>query len=716
MPCDPSSNLLNPPVSPGIPVPGFGLPTSPVQPPIPGFELPDGFPESVLELIQQLQIPWPGGILSPQIDNFSATLLKAVMNVFNQLMPWLSLYKFFLAALDLIVCIIEILCALTNPFKLIRAMRKLIKQCLPPFLNLFPWLALISMIISLMILLISLIIYVISRILAIIDDLLNNLELLSKGVTLQDAEATAAIGFKIASLLCIIENLMAMFSAIAAIFNIIDALSQIGGAGICSTGSNSDCCGEDVCPPFIKNNPNGIDGTKGKLIYYNQIIDPTKDDNPFFNTFFGVQSNTIRAESWQFVNDDVNQEYPFKDIITRYKDNSTQRNDNSGSSSFSEDYEYGDIFWPEGQKYDKNSSLRKVPYNVNITLKDFSFNAFDNDVSDKTTRTVFIRNAVVESKPYVGEKDKSGDIKVGSEFNNFGTLSILGGVAYEEDKETLILDSNGNQVTIEDLVHLNPKYQDQLPTTDDGYNIEGIDFVLNINHASLMDYNLTVAGCVPDIAIETQQLNDRYAEAFIPIISKVGDLPDIAKAQSCVSNVLSNLRKDVTIEAVESARADMVACLEELKDEAEDTLCRAFFAGVDPYSSSFEIEPDLQFINRSIKVTVTLRDRLGVNISNNIPDDCLSDVLESLGGEVSLGKLSEFTYENNVFVANITSDIGGDGEVRITWNNNVLLEILNEDNPDVDTSVQEKVLNYTFVGTSAALPKNRRDATDVSEE
>jgi hypothetical protein len=718
MPCNPADNNLNPPAIPGIPIPGFGIPFSPVQLPVPGFKLPDGFPESILDLINNLNINWPGGPIGPQIDNFGVTVLKAIMDLFGQIMPFMSLYNFFMALLNMVSCIIDVLCALSNPFKLIRAIRRLIKTCLPPFLNLFPWAALITMIISLLLLLLALILYILERVLEIIRDLLLNLDLLTRGLTLQDAEATVAVSFKIASLLCIIENLVAMFGAIAAIFAIIETLSQIAGAGVCSRSSSSGCCGDDVCPPFIRDNPDGIKGSLGRLIYYNQIVDPNQTPNPFFSTILGANntSNTLRKEIWQFVNDDPDQVYMFKDIITRYKDNTATRNNNGSSRSNSDAFEYGDIFWPEGVSYTNETTLRKAPYSVDLTLKDIDLNQFDSTYKTVEPTTVVIKNAIVDVKPYIGERRESGSIEKTDDTNNLGTLSIVGGFAYYHDGSTPILNSQGDQLSLEDIIHLKQTQSPIIPSYDDGYEISDIEFTLNINHASLLGYNLTVAGCVPDIAIEAEKLNARFAETFIPIIAKVGNMPDVAGAQKCVSSALEKLRKDVTTDNVLEAQASIVLCLEDLKNQTEDAFCRALFAGVDPYESTFEIDPDMQFVSREIKVYVELRDSSGINISKNIPDSCIPNILENLKGEVTLGEISDFTYDivNSRFIGNITTDIGGEGELRISWRSNIFQNIINSDDVDVDTVFEDNMLPYTFVGLNRANQDNRRDAGDVA--
>lgn len=706
MPCNPLDNNLNPHPAPPLPIPGFGLPFAPIQLPIPGFSLPEGFPEDLLDFINNLTFPWPGGAFSPQVDDLANTLLKYLSDIFSQIAPFLSLYNFFMALLNMILCIIEVLCAIPNPWSMIRAVRRLIKRCLPPFLNLFPWLALLAMILALLLLLLALIEYIIARILQIIEDLLRNLQLLAEGVTLQDAESTAATAFKIASLLCLIEALMAVFSALAAIFAIIEALANVRGRSVCGKGDTSssgdvECCGDDVCPPFIADNPNGIPGTKGRLVYYNQIT-----ANPVAGGYF------TRSESWQFVNDATTQEYPFKSIITQYSATYGSYDEAGGSRSQSEIYEEGDIFWPEGVSFESDTTLRRAPYTVTMTFKNYDPSVFvASDVGG--ARDIIVRNAIVTIKPYIGVRDEDNNLDTAD--NDEGTLSLVGGTAWEANGDPFTI--NGTQATLEDLIHLGPNSSGTEPTTDDSYTLSDVEFVLNINHASLISYSLVTLGCVPDIRKELDITNATYNKIDPVIIQVPNFLPDISGAQACVANVMAELRKDVSIEKTEEARDQMIACLESLRDDTTAAFCSVFETAVDPFQSEIEIDPDVQFVTRPINVEVLLRDVGGVNISTSIPEGCQDGLNSSLKGTVTLGEISDFEWDGYVgkFVAEITSDVGGDGELQVSWKNNVFSEILNQDNTDEDTVVQEVVVPYTFVGSvPGAGIKTRRDATDVS--
>src|SRR5208337_101311 len=124
---------------------------------------------------------------------------------------------FFLPILNLIICIIEVLCSLMNPFKVISALRRLFTQCLPPFLNLFPIFALIIMIISLLLLLLALIEYIIAQILKFVQAILRNLNALIIAFQTANDTAIMAIALKLGSLLCIFQNLFVLLSLFSVI-------------------------------------------------------------------------------------------------------------------------------------------------------------------------------------------------------------------------------------------------------------------------------------------------------------------------------------------------------------------------------------------------------------------------------------------------------------------------------------------------------------------
>jgi hypothetical protein len=691
MVCNPNDNNLNPSVIPGIPIPGFGIPIAPIQAPLPDFNFPRGFPEDLLDLINDLSINWPGGVLSPSVDDLTNTILKYIANLFSQIAPFLSLYNLIQALLNMIICIIDILCAIPNPWAMIRAVRRLIKQCLPPFLSLFPVFALILMILSILLLIIALIIYIISRIIQIIEDLIKNLQLLAEASTLQDADSVAAVAIKISSLFCIMEGLLATFSAIAAIIAIINALSNMAVAGICGGGrGGSDCCGDDVCPPFIANNPEPIFGNMGTLIYYRQI-----NQNQPVNFF-------QRQESWQFVNGNAAAPYQFRDIITPLPSSYNIQGSSSNTG-------FGDIFWPEGISYSQSTSLRRAPYTVDLILRNFDPGVFNNnDVLGP--RTLAIRNAIVEIKPYIGYLDYNNNV---NNTNTGGTFRLVGGLVEENNGTPYII--NGRQATIESFIHSSPSNSGQSPSSDDGYFVSNVEFLWKINHAALMDYNLITLGCLPEISGEVANIN----ATFFPesIAARLGDdpIPPPEEVVACTSQIIAEMRANVSPENVSTKTGELVACLENYKDKVEGAFCKAFVIAVDPFKTTVELDTDLQFTTRPINVKVDLLENGGSNIGSKVPESCVPELESKLKGEVTLGEVSGFTYNPNTgaFMAQITSEEEGEGELRVSWNGNIISRVINRDDIDLNTAVEELVLPYTFIGVGDK-PKERRDASDVT--
>jgi hypothetical protein len=63
MPCSSLDNTFNPSPIPATPLPGFGIPFSPINPEYPGIKLPDvGAIQSVLELVNNLQFIVSSGV------------------------------------------------------------------------------------------------------------------------------------------------------------------------------------------------------------------------------------------------------------------------------------------------------------------------------------------------------------------------------------------------------------------------------------------------------------------------------------------------------------------------------------------------------------------------------------------------------------------------------------------------------------------------------
>lgn len=710
MPCNPNDNNLNPSPGTNLPIPGFPtLPFAPIQIDNP-FDfaklIPNGFPQKLLELIDSLTIKWSGGDISPNLDNLSNTVLKALASIFNEIAPFLNLYNFIQPLFNLILCIIEILCAILKPLKMKRAVKRLIKRCLPDFLRLFPFLALLAMIISLLLLLLALIEYIIEQILKLIKDLLENLAILTRSVTIADEQSIIAVANKIASLLCILENLFSVFAALAAIFAIIETLSKLGGRSICGkskkSGDDVDCCDDDDCPPFISDNPNGITSF-GQIAYNNEYVK---------NDFSGFE----RPEKIQMYSTQVNI-YNIADIIT----------ENS----------IGEIFWSEGKVYKSNSNLTKVPYTADIIIYNFNPVVFHPTDTDGA-RSFIIKDAIFAEQPYIGVYNQLGELTEDTIYQS-GTVKLVGGKVYEYTGtdgykdfdaigEPYIID--GNQATINTFIHKDPSTSASPPVINDTIYINA-SYNWKFNYDQLFADALITLACDPEVRFELDVLNNTNPGIQESAEDKVrrasGDpnksaVPNLGNVQNCLSNALIKLRKDINENSVLEFQAEAISCLEGLKGETLDLIKDLMTVSPDVVKSEISLDPDLQFTTRTIKADVIFKDSLGVQLFTTLPNEIKEDIEKLVKGQVSLGNVTNFIYDGyGKFTAAIISNEPGDGELSVSFNENMLQRILNLNDDDQPSIVEINTVPYTFIKRDLPIaelddfnPAIRRDNTDIA--
>lgn len=700
MTCSSADNSLNPPSLGPPPDIGFGPIFSPIQIPFPDITLPAGIPEDILQILRTIFAKIPGGTLVPNADDTFRNVFDAVASLLNQLGPYLAIYNFFQALLEIIMCIIDVICALMNPFSLIGAIIRLFKRCIPNFISIFPFIALLVMILSFILLLIALIEFLINYIISLINDLIENLNKLSEAFSVGNEEGILAITQKIASLLCLIEQAFALLIAFQALFVIIQALASFGGRGPCSPGE-SECCTDEFCPPFIANSPNGISGMFGRMVYHREV----EQDSVGFGLPASLQLPNLRAERWQFINDG-SAPYQFIDIITAIN---------------------GNIFWPEPNVFSKGDNLQTVvPYTLNIRMF-LDPSVYDNNIADPTPRYFNIRDVIVTSKPYVGVTTYNNS----TDFSNqTGTLQLIGGSVYE-DNGNPVLSSMGDILTLDTLITSAPYVGMGLPSTEDGYSISNIEYTLNPNHKVLFKYQLITAGCVPEVAQESTVLNttlptlptDVGGNIIPSVIQQIGELPDLTAALDCLNQAMANFRNDVSLENAAVFQASVTGCLTDLKTQAEGVFGKVFDVAYSQYNSIVTLSPSIQFVSDSIRVYVDIRDHGGNVIGTNIPQSLREDIQNKLSANVTFGTISKFTYDGSqFFVADITSDEVGNGEVSVAFDGKFISSIENRDNDD-PTTIQITTLPYQFVGGiinssgkyGDSIGGIRRDNSDTSE-
>jgi len=181
-------------------------------------------------------------------------------------------------------------------------------------------------------------------------------------------------------------------------------------------------------------------------------------------------------------------------------------------------------------------------------------------------------------------------------------------------------------------------------------------------------------------------------------------------------------QKDVSVENAVIFQNEVEACLGNLNAQTLATYDAAITSGTSQFTSTVELNPDTQFVTLPIEAKVQLKDPGGTLISFRVPEESQEKIANELSGQVTLGSISGFEFDGyDSFTAQITSDEPGDGELRVSFNNNILSTIINRDDDDANTSIIENVQNFTFVGsgvrpgiTGEPDAAQRRDETDIA--
>jgi hypothetical protein len=705
MPCSPNDNQINIPVFPPPSIPGFGSMFSPFQIPLDGFDLPQPLIEDFTDLIKRLQALFPSGTFNPFPDNAMKSVFDFINDIFRQIAPFLSLYNFFMALLNIIICVIEVLCAIPNPFAVASKLIKLFKECLPPFLNLFPFFALIAMLLALLLLILALIEYIIAQILAIINAIIRNIQLLSDGLSLNDAQATLAAVNKIAALLCAIQNLLSIFVALGAILSIIQALAAFAGSAICDDSDQDGCCPIALCPPFIKNTPEGVTSETAKLVYLKEVGFDSAGAlglPPEIAAIFSVPA--IRKERWQVFDNSLETPYFIKEIITPI---------------------LFDNFWADSVVVDGYSSPRRAQYTVDmeVTLNPNNFGNLDFQGS----RKFIIKDCIVIEKPYVGIFDyqNAKQLTYGSNLGTLnGTLSIAGGLVFEEDGTTPYMISN-EQATLENFISQPINVSTSIPGSDDSVSFD-IKLTWKPNAAALAGYNVTTFGCIPEVSFERNIVNtviltegvEAIAVKLPPapagkVLPSTGILPNVSGAEQCVSNAIAELRTNINVETLANFQANVLTCLNDLKDQTTAVICSALNVGISQFKSTYDLSTDLQFITSSIRVFVSLKDFSGTLITRAIPASCAEDIANKLSAEVTFGKISKFSYDGeSLFFADLTAEEKGSGEITVYFDGKILNTVITGAAGEA-SSIQPNMKMYSFVDAKVDSAV-RRDETDLT--
>ena len=210
-------------------------------------------PSTVSDLNNEplLQFDLPGGAsLQPYADSGASSIGTAINSLLAGLAPIMSVYTWFIAVIEVIKGIIEVLCALMNPFAVKRAVKRLIKTYLPKLIALFPPLAGAVIILNIIKIALAIAFFVLTVVIPMLQLLKANAELIVD-IKNENAQQKAAAKKKIDGLIVEFANQIGVLKALLPILDILQLIQSI------PFPCKKDCCDSDVCPDVLNNPPSG---------------------------------------------------------------------------------------------------------------------------------------------------------------------------------------------------------------------------------------------------------------------------------------------------------------------------------------------------------------------------------------------------------------------------------------------------------------------------
>ena len=654
-------------------IPGFGIPTSIVQPPNP-LTLPSDQPEDLNTLMQSIYLQLPPSKQYPNVTpSFSKNLSDQIYSLIEQLSPFLNLFKFILPIFRLINGIIEVICSLINPFALFGAVARLFNDYIPEFLALYPAFSLVVIILSILKIILQIADYMLGELTKLVKVIDKNLKIFSKALETGSQDAINAASKKFSFLLCYFQNILAVFSMITAVEQIIEEMLKFTLGVPCQGGDNSDCCNNDICPPFLQNS--GIKGTAGAMKFFGDVTNINISN--IYIPIFGTLSNNVRNHAYQIYDD--TQVSPLQFI-------------NMTNGKY--------VFFPTDSIYTSSTIPEHAPYTVDIRFY------YDPVKFERTGVARFIRfnNCILLSA--TSTNLKNWDLST-SQVSS-GVLQIAGGLGFEDDNKAILygISSPLYQATLETFIYSSTNV---MPTIADEIIFDNLEYSLNPNYLILFGKSLISIGCVPEIK-QSKNSVDNFPQPVIP------PPPDLTIPYTAITHEVDTLASNLNHDTLSSFNKNVTSILENLKSDTSKAISNYIDLAFDRYNSTFTLDPHIQFTGDFVKVTITLKDRNDLIITDRLSTDNQNHIIDKLKISNSFGSLSIITYQDPYFIANIGSDIGGDGSAYVIYNGQTVATLTPSVDGKTPSTIKENIQDYTFIqniNVGAETGDPRRDISDT---
>lgn len=691
---------------PSIPAPGPVAPGQPTSLPTIAIAAPD-FPD--LAALFGLKLSLPIGDLHAAIS--IGDIFDAIISMMDQFMPFLMLYKFFLPILNIIVCIIEVLCSLLNPFALAGALSNLFTVCIPAFLNLFPIFALIIMIISLILLLIMLIEYILCIVISFSLAISGEIAALITAFTISNATGILAIVSKIGIEICALQNLLVLLAFFGIIIAIIqDILGMLFSIPPCEGGNTSQCCNPQYCPEIVQN---PYTRTTGTFQYLNEVgvtsIIPVPDG------YFNID---LRTETWQIYDTQQTVPQQFWNIVEAF-------------DVIADGY-VPPVFFPTASVFTATTPPKQAAYTVDLRV------LYNPAAWGRAGASEYIRfnDCIVLAAPLQGVENFDNSFST----QPTGVFFIAGGLGFKDDGKTKItgfapdgITPISAQATLNNFLHKPAVFSvGQTLTTAGQVIITDTQYTFKPNQPVLVQASLITAGCIQVVALDRTFVNTvlfsniSTQTANLKTIVNSPNFPDPVAAQECMLTAITGLQSNMTPAGLAEFQALSTLCMTNLQNNCNTSLTSLVGAGFNPCESTFTLTPPVQFTTLPILVTVNINENNGLPVTSNIP----LSVGETLAKEIipypTFGKVGPFTYDGyQVFTAELTSETPGTGEMMVSFQNQILCTNIIPAGGTPSHTLQTLPYQFVYAPYSADLPSTgegdtvgrqpRRDPSDVSK-
>ena len=624
-------------------------PNIPTQFPLP----PTGSqPITYPELLEKLRCTCPAGaqIKSSQGPGSVHNIGDVIAPVAQYLSTFTSAYSMMTVIMRMIACIMDVLCALTNPFALLAAIIKLFGICLPDFILIFPQLAIPSIIICVIKIVLACVQYILTVIVPVIMDIIHDVQMLIKAFETGNQDAVAAVVFKIVALVKELYNIVGILSVLSTLFVMIQALLSMGIAIPCG-GAGGSCvgCAESECPAFIRDNTT-ISGSDGWFTTeVNQTVVP-----PTYLLYLDSPSNRTNFLSIQ-------------------------------------------DFFPRGLDYSKFSKAKDLPYCVGAAHSTYAAMSVDDDGKVDLYRVPqimmddgYLSNLVGPSyMPAVEAPTIDGwenFIRFATKTSTFDPTYVGAYVQLEDtvtsanngiwqiskvyDAYNVELDKGGGQKW---TISSDSRYAELDPPAPFVHwfvvPVGGPrEFTFSINHDELLRYGMIGVGCHPAVRATLEGVKNRF-----PDVSdmELPSLPDYDKlmsdANACIAKIGPididsyyvldnyNMMAENAPEAALCVANTLGQFQSDMTDYVKDIYPRIF----SPEKSLFSADPLVEIVGNKITATVVPYDIYGAKLASTLPPGIISVQVLTDAGEI--GPTNEIldAYGNSTgsFEAQITSPI-----------------------------------------------------------